>query len=139
MVRWERIKIGPAYLQTIIIGTLCGMDGTCYATVTRCIRTIACENKHHETTAELRAVVAYTELEGVQSRMDGEEEGYPPFFLRQESHALGRFCTIDMAVAIKGLLWAADASTHQVHTLDLLISHSRYMILPTCHLIFRCL
>jgi len=39
---------------------------------------------------------------GVQPRMNGEEECDSPFFLRQESHALGRFCTVDMAVTIKG-------------------------------------
>lgn len=88
----------------IIVGALYGMNGACRATATGYIRTIACKNKHRQTTAELKAVPAYTELEGVQPQMDGEEESNSPFFLRQESHALDLFCIVDMAVAIKDFL-----------------------------------
>jgi hypothetical protein len=119
LLRWERTGIGSAYLQVIVVGTLYGIDYTGCTTAIRRIRTVACKNKHYQTTVKLKAVVAYTGLEGDQSRMYGEEESYPPFFLRQESHALDRFCIVDMVVTIKGF-WraAAGASTYRpgMHT-----------------------
>ena len=54
--------------------------------------------------AEFQAVATYTELGGIQHWMDGEGETSSPFFLRQGSHALDRFCTVDIAVTIKDLM-----------------------------------
>ena len=87
--------------------------------------------KRRQTTRELKAVAAYTELEGVQSQMDGEEESCPPFFLLQESHALNRFCTVDMAVTIKDcFLRAVDVSIHRLRTLDLPAAHPLLIFHP---------
>ena len=110
----------------IIVGAFHGMSGACCATTTGHIRTIACRNKHHQTAAGWKTVAAYTELKGVQPRIDGEEKSNPPFFLRQESHALDLFCIVDMAVAIKDFFWAADASAHQMDTFDLVVSHHSF-------------
>jgi hypothetical protein len=56
--------IRPAYLQVIVVGTPYGIGYAGCTTAIQRIRTVACENKHHQTTAKLKAVVAYTELEG---------------------------------------------------------------------------
>jgi len=49
----------------IVVGTLYGIDCTGCTTAIRRTRTVACENKGRQTTAELKAVAAYTGLEGV--------------------------------------------------------------------------
>jgi len=73
-LRWERTEIGSAYLQVIVVGTLYGIDCTGCTTAVRHTRIVACENKHRQTTTELKTVAAYTELEGVQPRIDVKKE-----------------------------------------------------------------
>lgn len=136
-MRWcdGRGGIGPAYLERIIVGTLYRMYGACCTRATRRAWTIACG--HRQAAAEFKATATYTELEGVQPQMDGEEESDSPFFLRQESHALYRFCTVDMVVTIEGTLRvrAPYASAHRMcpvqRTARLLLHwlfHSRYLV-----------
>ena len=56
-------------------------------------------------TVKLGGAAAYTELRVVQPWVDSREGSYPPFFLRQGSHALDRFgADVDMVVTIKGFL-----------------------------------
>lgn len=62
----KRTEIWFAYLQMIVVGAFYGIDCTGCTTAVRRTRIVACENKHRQTTAELKAVATYTELEGVQ-------------------------------------------------------------------------
>ena len=46
---------------------------------------------------------------GIQFLMGGDKGNDPPFFFLQESHALGRFCIVDMiAVVIKVISSESD-------------------------------